>query len=81
MIDTVTGWSKITQYDNKRVTTIAKLVETTWLTRYLKPMEITYDQGSEFIGNEYIKSLIEKEYKIHSNQSTLEKPTSNAIFE
>ena len=57
MIDPVTGWLKITQYD---YTKEMNLVETTWLIRYLRPMEITYDQGSEFIGNEFIKSLIEK---------------------
>ena len=31
---------------------IANLVETTWLTRYPRPMEIAYDKGSEFIGHE-----------------------------
>ena len=31
------------------------LVETTWLTRYPRPMEITYYQGSEFIGHEFRK--------------------------
>ena len=45
MIDHVIGWFKITQYYNKRVISIANLVETTWLKRYTRPMEITYDQG------------------------------------
>ena len=38
MIDPIIGWSKITQYDNKRTISIANLVETTWLTRYPIPM-------------------------------------------
>ena len=46
MIDPVTGWFKITQYDDKGAITIVNLVETTWLTGYPIPMEITYDQGS-----------------------------------
>ena len=46
MIDPVTGWFKITQYDDKRAISIANLVETMWLTIYPRPMEITYDQGS-----------------------------------
>ena len=46
MIDPVTEWFKITQYGDKREITIPNLVETTWLTRYPIPMEITYDQGS-----------------------------------
>ena len=52
MIDSVIGWFKITQYDDKIVISIAYLVETTWLTRYPRPTEITYEQGSEFIGHD-----------------------------
>ena len=40
----VTGWFKITQYNQKIVISIANLVETTCLPRYPIPMEITYDQ-------------------------------------
>ena len=45
MIDPVTGWFEVTQYNKKRAMAIAKLVETTWLSRYPRPMDITYDQG------------------------------------
>ena len=31
MIDPVTGWFEITQYNDKKVMTIANLVETTWI--------------------------------------------------
>ena len=58
MIGSVTGWLEITKYDNKRALLIANLVETMRLTRYSRLMEIMYDQGSEFIGHEFIKSLI-----------------------
>ena len=60
MIDPVTGWSKITKYYKKRVIKIVNLVETTWLARYTRPMEIMYYQGSQFIICEFRKSLIEK---------------------
>ena len=59
MIDPVTGWSEVTQYKDKRAMSISNLVETTWLSRYPGPTEITYDQGLESIGHEFIKSLIE----------------------
>ena len=49
MIYPVTGWFKTTQYDDKRAIYIANLVKPTWLTRYPRPIEIMYDQGSEFI--------------------------------
>ena len=51
------------------------------LTRYTRPIQITYDQGSEFIGHEFRKSLIEAEYRITSKPSTLVNPTSNEILE
>ena len=53
MIDPVTVWFEITQYDDKIEITIANLVKSMWLTRYPRPMEITYDQGSEFISHEF----------------------------
>ena len=34
VIDPVTGWFEIVQYDDKRAITIANLVETKWLSRY-----------------------------------------------
>ena len=77
MIDHVTGWFKITQYDDKHDISIANLVETKWLTRYHRPTEITYDQGSEFIGHEFRKSIIEEEYGIVAKTSTSGNPTSN----
>ena len=46
MIDPVTGWFEVIQYNNKRTISIANLVETTWLSRYTTiPMEITYEQA------------------------------------
>ena len=40
---------------------IENLVETMWLTIYPWPTEITYSQGSEFIGHELRKYQIERE--------------------
>ena len=45
MIDPVTGWSKVVRCDTKIAIIMANLVETTWLTRYPRPIDITYDQG------------------------------------
>ena len=43
MIDPVTGWIEIVHYDDKIAITIANRVETTWLSRYPRPIEITYE--------------------------------------
>ena len=47
------------------------LVENTWLSRYHISIEITYNQRKEFIGHEFIKSLIEIEYGISDNTSKI----------
>ena len=55
MIYPVTGWFKITQYNNKRAISTENLVETAWLSRYPITTEIMYDQRSKCIGNEFRK--------------------------
>ena len=60
IIDPVTGWFEITQYNDKRVISIPYLFEIMRLSRYPIPTEVTYDQGSKIIGHEFIKSLIER---------------------
>ena len=44
-------------------------------------MEIMYDQGSELIGHEFRKSLIEMEYRIIAKPSTSGNSMSNAVLE
>ena len=69
MINHVTGWFKVMEYSDKHAISIANLVETTWLTRYPWPTEITHDRGSGFISYDLIKYLIEIEYGILFNSS------------
>ena len=59
-MDPVTGWFEITQYNNKKEMIIARLVEITWLVWYPWPVEITYDQGREFLGHKVKSSLVEQ---------------------
>ena len=60
---------------------MTKLVETMWLSKYPIPMEIMYDQGSEFIGYKFRKYAIEREHGITDNQSLLGNLTSKTILE
>ena len=66
MIDPVSICCEITQYNEKRAISITNLVETTRLSRYPIPPEITYYQGSEFMVYEFRKFLIEREYGINA---------------
>ena len=59
IIDNVTGWFEIAQYNDKKVISIANLVEITCVSRYSRPIELKYDQGSELIGHKFRKPLIE----------------------
>ena len=77
MIDPVTVWFEITEYNNTRAISTANLVETAWLYRYPIPIEVIHDQGSEFIGHEFRKSLNEIENRITSKPSNTVKPTYN----
>ena len=43
MIDPVTGWFKIKQYDDKKSITVANIVKQEWLARYPRPYLITLD--------------------------------------
>ena len=51
------------------------------MSRYPRPIEIMYDQGSEFISHEFRKYLIETEYGITTKPSTTVNPMSNALLE
>jgi hypothetical protein len=53
MIDPATGWFEIQQYDDKQSITVAKIVEQEWSLRYPRPRQITFDRGSEFIGQDF----------------------------
>ena len=46
IIDPETGWFEIIEYNNKQLISIDNLVETTWMSTYHRPIEITYGQGS-----------------------------------
>ena len=81
MINPVTGWFEIVWYDDKIAITIANLVETMWLSRYPRPIEIAYDQGEAFIGHKFINSSIEIEDRITDKSSTSGNPMSNLILE
>ena len=81
LIDPVTGCFEVMQYHDKKAVTIANLVETTWLVRYPSPVEITYDQGGEFLGHEFKNSFIENEYRNKTNTDYPGNQRANAIIE
>ena len=53
MINPVTGWFEVTQYNYKKAMMIENFVDTTWLSRYPWTSEITYDHISESLGLDF----------------------------
>jgi hypothetical protein len=78
MIDPVTGWFEIKQYNDKKSITVANIVEQEWLARYPRPSLITLDRGSEFIGEDF-RDMCETDYGIERKVISTQNPQGNAI--
>ena len=81
MIDPVTWWFEISQYNDKKGMMIENLVETMWLVRYPWPVEMTCDWGGELLGQEFKSSLIEQECGIKTNPDSPGNPQAVATIE
>ena len=79
MIDPATGWFEIHQYDDKRAITVANIAEQEWFSRYPWPTQVTYDRGTEFIGQDF--QIMLDDYGIHKKPITTRNPQANAIVE
>ena len=80
MIDPATGWFEIAEYDDKRSITVANIVEQEWFARYPWPTQITFDRGTEFIGQDFQK-MIKEDYGVKAKPITVRNPQANAIVE
>ena len=80
MIDLATGWFEIQQYDDKKFITVANIVEQEWFSRYPWPTQVTFDRGSEFIG-QHSQKLIKEDYGVKAKPITVRNPQSNTIVE
>ena len=80
MIDPASGWFEIHPYADKRVVTIANVVEQHWFSRYPWPTQLVYDRGNEFLEHEFY-SMILQDYGIRGKSITVRNPQTNAIVE
>ena len=62
LIDPASGWFEIHQYNDKRSVTVAIIAEQEWFSRYPWPSQVTFERGSEFIGQDFQKMLGEDYY-------------------
>jgi hypothetical protein len=80
MLDPATRWFEIQQYDDKQSITVANIIEQEWFSRYPWPTQVTFDRGSEFIGQDFRK-MIKEDYGVKAKLSTVRNPQANAIVE
>ena len=73
MIDPVTRWFEVAALqDNPNANEIQRLFDSYWLARYPRPVEIGFDNGSEF-KMEFLRSL--QEHGPHQeDQPSVESP-------
>jgi len=79
VIDKATGWPEFIAIQNKTSYHIAILFDSEWLCRYPRPARVVYDNGSEFVGQEF-QELLES-YGIKPVATTVRNPRSNGVIE
>ena len=78
MIDPVTGWFEIKEAKDAKAATCSAIMDDVWFSRYPRPAEIGYDNGSEFKAS--FKEMIEN-YGLKKKPSLAWNPQSNGIIE
>ena len=57
VIDPVTNYCEIIRINNKSAQHVGLQLENSWLSHYPRPIRCVFDQGGEFIGQEFIRVL------------------------
>ena len=79
MIDPATGWFEMVELETKDSIYVAEKVQQVWLTKYPRPTKMTYDKGTEFMGD--FAQMIQDDYGIKKRPITKRNPQANAIIE
>jgi hypothetical protein len=79
MVDVCTNWTELALIPTTSSRTVATQFDINWLCRYPRPTEVGYDNGKEFIGDEFRELLVS--YDITPKPTTVKNPTAQAIVE
>jgi hypothetical protein len=79
MVDACTNWTELSLIPTANSKTVAKQFDINWLCRYPRPTEVGYDNGKEFIGEEFQELLVS--YDITPKPTTVKNPTAQALVE
>ena len=78
-IDKATGWPEFTAILNKTSFHVSIMFDRIWLCHYPRPSRVVYDNGTEFVGQEFQKLL--QSYGIMAVPTTIRNPRSNGVIE
>jgi hypothetical protein len=79
VIDKATGWPKFTAILNKTSYHIAILFDSVWLCHYPRLARVVYDNGIEFVGQEFQE--LSRSYGIKAIPKIVRNPKSNGVIE
>jgi hypothetical protein len=79
IIDKATGWPEFIAIRNKTIYHIAILFDSEWLCCYPQPARVVYDNGNEFVGQEFQELLAS--YRIKAVSTTMRNPRSNGVVD
>ena len=79
MICEASLWPEVARIQCNRAWHVAKVFNHTWLCRYPRSKEVIFDNGKEFVGEEF-QELLES-YAIKSVPTTVKNPQSNGVVE
>jgi hypothetical protein len=79
MVDACTNWAEFALIPTASSRTVAIQFDINWLCRYPRPTEVGYDNGKEFIGEEFQELLVS--YDIMPKPTTIKNPTAQALVE
>ena len=78
-VDHATGIAEINRIKNKSSSHIAMTFINNYLARYPRPLRCIFDNGGEFVGQEFQQALVM--YGIEPHPTTVKNPQANAICE
>ena len=79
MICEASLWPEVARSASGSAWHTAKLFDTTWLCRYPRPKAVIFDNGKEFVGEEF-QELLES-YAIRAVPTTVKNPQANGVVE
>jgi Integrase core domain len=81
MIDPATRWFEAKELlaDEVDAEWVAMQLDSVWLCRYPRPLRCIFDNGKEFVGNEFQELL--QSYDIKPVPTTVKNPQTNAVLE